>query len=66
MADEVIRQMTATLAGQVATFTPKAGTTARPDHLTINSATITFAANAALIINTLDDYEISLQRRTRT
>ena len=63
---EVHRQCTAALAGQVATFTPKAGTTASPDQLTINSATITFAANAATIINTQDDYEIILVQRTRT
>ena len=37
---EVTRQMTATLAGQVATFAPKAGTGARPEHLTITAATI--------------------------
>ena len=67
MADEVVRQCTATLAGQVATFTPKVGLTeGRPSHLQITAATITFAANAAQLINTLDDYEIQLVRRTRT
>ena len=63
---DVRRQMTATLAGQVATFTPKAGTEANPNHLTITAATITFSANASQIINTLDDYEIVLRQRTRT
>ena len=66
MADDVIRQCTATLSVQTATFTPKAGTSARPDHLTITSATVVFAANAALFINSNDDYEIQIQRRTRT
>jgi hypothetical protein len=66
MADEVTRQVTATLAGQVATFTPKVMTTGHPDHLVITAATVTFSANAASFINTLDEYEIQIQRRTKT
>lgn len=62
---KVLRQMTATLAGQVATLTPKAGTLAEPDQLTITTATVTFAANAATFIDTLSDYDLVLLRKTK-
>ena len=63
---EVHRQCTATLAGQVATFTPKVPFVGHPDHLSITSATVTFAANAAQFINTLDEYELRLVSRTKS
>lgn len=66
MADEVTRQVTMTLAAQTATITPKAGTTGHPDHLVITGGTIIFAANAASFVDTLSDYEIRIQKRTRT
>lgn len=57
---------TATLAGQVATFTPKAGIEKIPSNLQVTGATVTFAANAALEYNTLDEYIITVTRRSRT
>jgi hypothetical protein len=66
MADEITRQVTVTLASQTATLTPKAGTTGHPDHLNITGGTIILSANAASFFNTLDEYEIRIQRRTRT
>ena len=62
---QVYRLCTATLAGQVATLTPKAGLIGQPEHLQVTAATITFSANAAQEIDTLSEYILTLERRTR-
>lgn len=63
---QVKRIMTASLAGQVATLTPIAALIGQPEHLVITAATITFSANAATEINSLDEYVLTLERRTDT
>jgi len=62
---EIRRKFTAAVAGQVVTFTPVTGLPSQPDHLTINGATVTLAANAAQMFNTLDHYEIIVRQMTK-
>lgn len=57
---------TATVAGQVVTFTPKAGIEKDPPQLQITTGSITVSANAATEYNTLDEYIVTVERRTRT
>lgn len=63
---KIIRIMTAAVAGQVVTFTPKTGTVAQPEQLSITTAAVTFTANAATEYNTLDEYIVTIERRSRT
>jgi len=63
---KVIAVCTATLASQTATFTPKAGIEKMPPQLQITSATAVFSANAASEYNTLDEYIVTIEKRTRT
>jgi hypothetical protein len=62
----VFRICTATVAGQVVTFTPRTGTIGQPEHLTITTGSVTFSANAASEYDTLNEYMITIERRTRT
>lgn len=64
---KVIRICTAGApAGQVVTFTPKTNTIGQPEQHSITTAVVTFTANAVLEYNTLDEYIITIERRTKT
>ena len=62
---KIVRIMTAAVAGQVVTFTPKGNTIGQPEQLSITTGSMTFTANAATEYNTLDEYIVTIERRTK-